>query len=59
MPSCNLKAPLKLDGYADVVGPIDPEGDFVEAIGRQHTAEEAARIISGHMKDWNGRIVKG
>lgn len=31
---------------------IDPEGDFVEAIGRQHTAEQAARIITDHMMDW-------
>ena len=31
---------------------IDPEGDFVEAIGRQHSAERAAKIILEHMKDW-------
>ena len=31
---------------------MDPEGDFVEAIGRQHTAEAAARIIIDHMGDW-------
>ncbi|KAK0510040.1 hypothetical protein JMJ35_007434 [Cladonia borealis] len=31
---------------------MDPEGDFVEAIGRQHTAEAAARIIVDHMGDW-------
>lgn len=37
----------------------DPEGDFVEAIGRQHTAEQGAKIISDHMGDWKGRIVKG
>lgn len=30
----------------------DPEGDFVEAIGRQHSAERAAKIIVEHMKDW-------
>ena len=33
---------------------MDPEGDFVEAIGRQHTAEAAARIIVDHMGDWKG-----
>lgn len=31
---------------------MDPEGDFVEAIGRQHSAERAAKIIVEHMKDW-------
>ena len=36
----------------------DPEGDFVEAIGRTHSAEKAARIISEHMSDWKGKITK-
>ena len=31
---------------------LDPEGDFVEAIGRQHSAEKAASIIKAHMSDW-------
>ena len=31
---------------------MDPEGDFVEAIGRQHSAERAAGIIREHMGDW-------
>ncbi|KAG4413172.1 hypothetical protein IFR04_013711, partial [Cadophora malorum] len=31
---------------------MDPEGDFVEAIGRQHSPEEAAGIILGHVGDW-------
>ncbi|MCJ1245603.1 Cu-binding protein [Trapelia coarctata] len=35
---------------------MDPEGDFIEAIGRTHSAEKAARIISEHMSDWKGRI---
>lgn len=38
---------------------MDPDGDFVEAIGRQHTAEAGAEVISMHMKDWKGQIVKG
>ncbi|MCJ1332230.1 Cu-binding protein [Thelotrema lepadinum] len=38
---------------------MDPEGDFVEAIGRQHSAEQAAKIITQHMEDWKGSIVKG
>ena len=33
-------------------GSADPEGDFVEAIGRNFTADQAARIISDHIKDW-------
>ena len=32
----------------------DPDGDFVEAIGRQHSAEAAARIIVDHINDWKG-----
>jgi protein SCO1 len=31
---------------------MDPEGDFVEAIGRQHSPEQAAAIIKAHMGDW-------
>ena len=33
---------------------LDPDGDFVEAIGRQHSAENAAKIIVDHMSDWKG-----
>ena len=32
----------------------DPDGDFVEAIGREHTAKRAATIIVDHMNDWKG-----
>jgi len=31
---------------------MDPEGDFVEALGRQHSPEEGAKLIMDHMKDW-------
>ncbi|KAI9640061.1 Cu-binding protein [Ciborinia camelliae] len=31
---------------------MDPEGDFVEAIGRQHSPEQAAKIIGEHIGDW-------
>lgn len=31
---------------------MDPEGDFVEALGRQHSPEQAAKVILEHMKDW-------
>ncbi|KAH8907855.1 SCO1 protein [Coniochaeta sp. PMI_546] len=34
---------------------MDPEGDFVEALGRQHSPEQAAKIILDHMKDWKGK----
>lgn len=33
---------------------MDPEGDFVEALGRQHSPDQAARIILDHMKEWKG-----
>lgn len=35
---------------------MDPEGDFVEALGRQHSPDDAAKVILGHVKDWRGRI---
>ncbi|KAH7381622.1 SCO1/SenC-domain-containing protein [Pyrenochaeta sp. MPI-SDFR-AT-0127] len=31
---------------------MDPEGDFVEAIGRNFTADQAAKVITDHIKDW-------
>ncbi|UKZ82448.1 hypothetical protein TrVFT333_010237 [Trichoderma virens FT-333] len=31
---------------------MDPEGDFVEALGRQHSPEQAAQVIIDHLKDW-------
>jgi protein SCO1/2 len=34
----------------------DPEGDFVEAIGRNFTVEAAAKIINDHVADWRGKI---
>ncbi|KAI2619582.1 SCO1 protein [Hypoxylon sp. NC1633] len=35
---------------------MDPEGDFVEALGRQHSPEQAAKVILDHMKDWKGSL---
>lgn len=35
---------------------MDPQGDFVEALGRQHSPEGAAGVILGHMKDWKGTL---
>jgi protein SCO1/2 len=35
---------------------MDPDGDFVEALGRQHSPEEAAKVIVSHMRDWVGPL---
>ncbi|KAH7079334.1 SCO1/SenC-domain-containing protein [Paraphoma chrysanthemicola] len=37
---------------------MDPEGDFVEAIGRNFTADQAARIMIDHIKDWEKPLKK-
>ncbi|KAI1343378.1 SCO1 protein [Xylariaceae sp. FL0016] len=34
---------------------MDPEGDFVEALGRQHSPDAGAKIILDHVKDWKGK----
>lgn len=31
---------------------MDPEGDFVECIGRQDTPESATKVIMAHINDW-------
>ncbi|KAI1851868.1 hypothetical protein JX266_002721 [Neoarthrinium moseri] len=31
---------------------MDPEGDFVEALGRQHSPQAGAKLILDHTKDW-------
>jgi protein SCO1/2 len=36
----------------------DPEGDFVEAIGRNFTADQAAKIMIDHIKDWEKPLKK-
>ncbi|PHH76864.1 hypothetical protein CDD80_1163 [Ophiocordyceps camponoti-rufipedis] len=33
---------------------MDPQGDFVEALGRQHSPGEASKLILDHIKDWKG-----
>lgn len=35
---------------------MDPEGDFVECIGRQHTAEQGAQLIADHISDWKAPL---
>ncbi|KAI9674054.1 MAG: Cu-binding protein [Trizodia sp. TS-e1964] len=35
---------------------MDPDGDFVEAVGRQHTAEQGAKLIIDHIKNWTGTL---
>ncbi|KAH7405709.1 SCO1/SenC-domain-containing protein [Phaeosphaeria sp. MPI-PUGE-AT-0046c] len=37
---------------------MDPEGDFVEAIGRNFTADQAAKIMIDHIKDWEKPLKK-
>jgi len=37
---------------------MDPEGDFVEAIGRNFTAGQAAKVITDHIKDWEKPLKK-
>ena len=37
---------------------LDPDGDFVEAIGKQHSAGRAAKIIAEHVGDWRGTLDK-
>lgn len=36
---------------ADVTS-VDPEGDFVECIGRQDTPDSATKVIMEHINDW-------
>ncbi|KAL7925818.1 SCO1/SenC domain-containing protein [Trichoderma austrokoningii] len=31
---------------------MDPDGDFVEALGRQHSPEEGAKLLTDHLSDW-------
>lgn len=45
-------------GVLTVVVRTDPDGDFVEAIGRQHSAGRAAKIIAEHVGDWKGKLDK-
>lgn len=35
---------------------IDPEGDFIEVVGRQHTANQGAKIVNDHIGDWDGPV---
>ncbi|KAJ9641343.1 Cu-binding protein [Coniosporium tulheliwenetii] len=37
---------------------MDPEGDFVEAIGRNFSPDQAARVINNHIKDWRDPLDK-
>jgi protein SCO1/2 len=39
-----------------LTNPIDPEGDFVEAIGRNFSVDQASRVINDHVSDWKGKI---
>lgn len=35
---------------------MDPEGDFVEVVGRQHSPKQGADLMLKHMKDWKGPL---
>ncbi|KAL8387524.1 hypothetical protein RB595_009845 [Gaeumannomyces hyphopodioides] len=35
---------------------MDPQGDFVEALGRQHSPEQAAKIIVDHIKEYKDEL---
>ncbi|KAG8628638.1 hypothetical protein KVT40_002503 [Elsinoe batatas] len=37
---------------------MDPDVDFVEAIGRNFTVDGAARVITDHINDWKGNLDK-
>ncbi|PNS15982.1 hypothetical protein CAC42_4383 [Sphaceloma murrayae] len=37
---------------------MDPDVDFVEAIGRNFTIDGAAKVINDHISDWRGKIDK-
>lgn len=49
-------AAIYLQAFTDIYA--DPEGDFVEAIGRNFTADQAAKVITDHIKDWAGPLNK-
>ena len=34
----------------------DPDGDFIEVIGREHSAERGAKVVTDHIGDWEGPI---
>lgn len=49
-----MKVSKDVDFVADCE--TDPEGDFVEAIGRNFTVDAAAKVINDHISDWKGKI---
>ena len=34
----------------------DPDNDFIEVIGREHTAEKGAKLVTDHIGDWQGPL---
>ena len=55
-----LMGMLFFSAGVDGANDVDPEGDFVECIGRQDTPESATRTIMQHINDWKreGRALK-
>ena len=37
---------------------MGPDGEFIEALGRQHSPTQGAKLILDHMKDWRGSPTK-
>ncbi|KAI9719199.1 MAG: Cu-binding protein [Chrysothrix sp. TS-e1954] len=35
---------------------MDPDGEFIEVIGREHSANRGAKVITDHIGDWEGSI---
>ncbi|KAL9055502.1 MAG: hypothetical protein Q9162_003499 [Coniocarpon cinnabarinum] len=35
---------------------MDPDGDFIEVIGREHTADKGAKVVTDHIGDWDGPL---
>ncbi|KAL9086956.1 MAG: hypothetical protein Q9159_003918 [Coniocarpon cinnabarinum] len=35
---------------------MDPDGDFIEVIGREHPADKGAKVVTDHIGDWDGPL---
>ena len=51
-PSLSLISLVPLISAVRCADCLDPEGDFVECIGRQDTPESASKVILEHINDW-------
>ncbi len=55
-----VKTTMETFPFSDmlVFGGTDPDGDFIEVIGREHSAERGAKLITDHIGDWDGDLDK-